>query len=258
MKVVILAGGMGTRLREETEYRPKPMVEIGGKPILWHIMKRYASYGLTEFVICLGYKGEIIKEYFYHYELLNNDFTIEFGEQKQVTIHNHHPEQGWRMTLADTGDQALKGARLKRIERYIDGDVFMMTYGDGVANIDLAALFAFHRRHGKLATVTGVNPAARFGELKIHGDRVERFREKPTNETGFISGGFFVFQRAIFDYLVDDDRCDLEVGPLDELALAGELMVYKHPGFWACMDTLRDVEYLNALWQQGQAAWKCW
>lgn len=258
MKVVILAGGLGTRLREETEYRPKPMVEIGGKPILWHIMKRYAAYGFNEFVICLGYKGDRIKEYFYHYELLNNDFTIEFGAPKKIDIHNLHLEQGWKITLADTGEHALKGARLKRIQKYIDSDLFMMTYGDGVADIDLHTLIAFHKQHGKLATVTGVNPAARFGELKISGDVVERFREKPDKSSGLISGGFFVFDSKLFDYLSDDDRCDLEIGALEEIAAAGELMVYKHQGFWACMDTLRDVEYLNNLWHDGKAAWKIW
>lgn len=179
MKIVIFAGGLGTRLREETEFRPKPMVSIGGRPILWHIMKIYAHYGFGEFILCLGHKGEMIKEYFYNYEVFNNDFTVELGNKKNIEIHNDHHERGWRVTLADTGDQALKGARLKRVEKYIDGDQFMMTYGDGVANININALLAFHKSHGKLVTVTGISPVSRFGELKIKGDRVESFIEKP-------------------------------------------------------------------------------
>ena len=258
MKVVILCGGLGTRLREETEFRPKPMVEIGGKPILWHIMKIYAHYGFKEFIFCLGYKGEMIKEYFYNYEVLNNDFTIELGDKKNIEIHSNHNEKGWRITLADTGDKALKGARLKRVEKYIDGDLFMVTYGDGVANVDIKSLLAFHQKHGKLATVTGINPAARFGELKVNGSQVEHFREKPKDGDGLVNGGFFVFNREIFDYLSADDLCDLEEGPLEKIAQEEKLMVYEHTGFWACMDTLRDMDYLNELWQQNKAAWKVW
>ena len=258
MQVVILCGGLGTRLREETEFRPKPMVEIGAHPILWHIMKIYAHYGLTDFILCLGYKGEMIKEYFYHYEVLNDDFTIELGNHKNIEIHNSHAETGWRVTLADTGDKALKGARLKRIEKYIIGDQFMMTYGDAVANIDINALLAFHRIHGKLATVTGINPTSRFGELKIKDNRVESFTEKPRTGSGLINGGFFIFDRSIFDYLSTNDDCDLEIGPLEKLAREGQFMVYKHTGFWACMDTLRDMEYLNNLWNENKAEWKIW
>jgi len=258
MKVVILCGGLGTRLREETEFRPKPMVEIGGKPILWHIMKIYAHYGFKEFILCLGYKGEMIKEYFYNYEVLNNDFTIELGYNKNVEIHRNHTEKGWRVTLADTGDKALKGARLKRVEKYIDGDQFMMTYGDGVANVDIRSVLAFHRSHGKLATVTGIAPASRFGELKINGDRVEAFNEKPETSSGLINGGFFVFNESIFECLSPDDNCDLEIGPLEEIAREGQLMVYKHRGDWACMDTLRDMDYLNKLWDENKAFWKVW
>jgi glucose-1-phosphate cytidylyltransferase len=258
MKVAILCGGLGTRLREETEFRPKPMVKIGAKPILWHIMKIYAHHGYNDFILCLGYKGEMIKEYFFNYEILNNDFTVEFGDNKGIQIHRQHGEKGWKVTLADTGHEALKGARLKRIQEYVEGDQFMVTYGDGVADIDINALLSFHEEHGKLATVTGINPASRFGELKISGDRVERFREKPEVSSEFISGGFFVFNRGIFDFLSASDECDLETGALEEVATAGQLMVYKHRGFWACMDTLRDMDYLNRLWDKKKAPWKVW
>lgn len=258
IKVVILCGGMGTRLREETEFRPKPMVEIGGKPILWHIMKIYAHYGYKDFVLCLGYKGEIIKEYFYNYKLLNNDFTVELGDNNNIEFYSNHSEKDWRITLANTGDKALKGARLKRAEKYIGDEQFMMTYGDGVADIDINSLLTFHNSHGKLATVTGINPASRFGELKINSDRVEAFYEKPKTSPGFINGGFFVFNRGIFDYLSDDDNCDLEIGPLEEIARRGQLMVYKHRGSWVCMDTLRDMDYLNKLWNENKSFWRVW
>lgn len=258
MKVVILCGGMGTRLRGETEYKPKPMVEIGAKPILWHIMKIYAHYGFKDFILCLGYKGEMIKEYFYNYEILNNDFTIELGDNKNIEIHSNHTEEGWRVTLADTGDKALKGARLKRVEKYIDSDQFMVTYGDGIANIGIDALLAFHNSHEELATVTGINPASRFGELKIKGNQVERFSEKPKTSSGLINGGFFVFRKGIFNYLSADDNCDLEIGALEKVANEGHLMVYKHTGFWACMDTIRDMDYLNKLWNENRAEWKVW
>ena len=258
MKVVILCGGLGTRLREETEFRPKPMVEIGGKPILWHIMKIYAHYGIKDFVLSLGYKGEMIKEYFYNYEILNNDFTIELGNKKHIEIHSNNTEKDWRITLADTGDKALKGARLKRVQQYVDDDIFMLTYGDGVADVDINALLSFHEKHGKLATVTGINPASRFGELKIKGDQVESFSEKPRDGDGLINGGFFVFNKGIFDYLSADENCDLEIGPLEKIAGEGQLMVYKHRRTWTCMDTIRDMEYLNKLWAEGKAEWKVW
>ncbi len=258
LQVVILCGGLGTRLREESEFRPKPMVNIGNRPILWHIMKIYACNGFTNFILALGYKGETIKNYFCHYELMNNDVTIELGKPENLLIHHGHDEAGWKITLADTGEKTMKGARLKKIERFIMGDTFMVTYGDGVANIDLNALVRFHRRHGKLATVTGINPTARFGELKISGDRVDSFSEKPQNGGGLINGGFFVFNRELFNFLSADDHCDLEYGPLEELARQGQLMVYTHKGFWACMDTLRDVEYLNNLWASNIADWKIW
>ncbi len=258
MKVVILCGGAGTRLREETEFRPKPMVNIGPYPILWHIMKYYSQFGFKEFVLALGYKGDMIKNYFCHYELMNNDVTIELGQPEKTCIHYAHDEAGWKITLADTGEKSLKGARLKKVEKYIVGDTFMMTYGDGIADVDISKLLAFHQAHGKLATVTGINIASRFGELKIDGDSVETFSEKPQDGKGFINGGFFVFSRKILDYLTTDDLCDLEVGPLEQIAGEGQLMVYKHRGFWACMDTLRDMEYLNKIWNDGRARWKIW
>ncbi len=258
MKVVILCGGLGTRLREETEFRPKPMVNIGTRPILWHIMKIYAHYGFNDFVLALGYKGGMIKNYFFNYELMNNDVTIELGKQEQFSIHQQHDEIGWKITLANTGEKALKGARLKKVEKYIDGDTFLMTYGDGLTNVNVRDLVAFHKQHGKLATMTAINPTTRFGELKIDGNQVTSFREKPDNSEGYINGGFIVFNREIFSYLNEDDSCDLEYGPMERIAEAGELMVLKHDGFWACMDTLRDMDYLNDLWRNNKAEWKVW
>lgn len=258
MQVVILCGGLGTRLREETEYRPKPMVNIGNRPILWHIMKIYAQYGHKEFILSLGYKGEMIKEYFYHYEILNNDVTLELGCPEKICIHQCHEENGWKITLADTGQKALKGARLKKIEKYITDDEFMMTYGDGVANIDINELLAFHHSHGKLVTVTGVNLASRFGELKVDGNCVEAFNEKPESGSGLLNGGFFVLNKSVFDYLSVDDNCDLEFGPLEKIAHEGQMMVYRHTRSWACMDTLRDMDYLNKLWNENKAFWKIW
>ena len=258
MKVVILCGGFGARLREETEYRPKPMVNIGLRPILWHIMKYYSQFGCKDFVLALGYKGEMIKNYFCHYELMNNDVTLKLGHPENMRIRHSHNEIDWEITLANTGQKTLKGGRLKKVEKYITGETFMMSYGDGIADVDINSLLAFHKSHGKMATVTGINPASRFGELKTDGDRVESFSEKPKNGGSLINGGFFVFNRSIFDFLSVDDSCDLEVGPLEEIAKDGQLMVYKHRGFWACMDTLRDMEYLNKLWSSGTAPWKVW
>jgi len=256
-QVVILCGGLGTRLREETEFRPKPMVEIGGRPILWHIMKTYAHYGYTDFILCLGYKGEMIKEYFYNYEVLNNDFTVELGSGN-MSAHSTHSEAGWTVTLADTGFDALKGARLKRVEQYIDSDQFMVTYGDGVADVDITALADFHHSHGRIATLTGVSAHARFGRLKLEGDRVVDFAEKPGVSEDVVNGGFFVFNREILDRLDSDSDCDLEYGVLEDLASEGELMIYKHAGFWGCMDTQRDMDYLSDLWGKGEALWKTW
>ncbi len=258
MKVVILCGGLGTRLREETEFRPKPMVNIGNRPILWHIMKIYAHYGIRDFILALGYKGDMIKNYFCHYEIMNNDVTIELGRPEHICIHQRHDEVGWKITLADTGEKSLKGARLKKIQKYIPEETFMTTYGDGIANIDIKALLAFHQQHGKLATVTGINPAARFGELRLEGNQVKSFQEKPRDGEGLINGGFFVFNRGIFNYLTEEQNCDLEYGAMEKIAREGQLMVFKHEGFWACMDTLRDMDYLNALWEKNQAEWRIW
>ena len=256
MKVVILCGGMGTRLREETEFRPKPMAEIGGKPILWHIMKIYASYGFKDFILCLGYKGEIIKQYFLSYEMMSCDITVELGSNN-VKVHNSHQEQGWLVTLAQTGANAMTGARVKRIEKHINEDMFMLTYGDGVADVDIKKLLEFHKSHGKIGTVTGVHPSSRFGELVVDGNRVQEFGEKPQIKEGFINGGFFVFNRKFFDYLKDDDGCTLEGKPLEHLASDSELMLHKHKGFWQCMDTYRDLLLLNNLWKT-KSPWKVW
>ena len=257
MKVVILCGGMGTRLREETEVRPKPMVEIGGRPILWHIMKTYAHFGYRDFILCLGYKGEVIKQYFYNYEVLSNDFTVDL-RSGEIVVHKTNDEHGWRVTLADTGLTTKTGARVKRVQRYLDSDLFMVTYGDGVTDLDLRRLVAFHQAHGKIGTVTGVSPPSRYGELLIAGDRVMAFREKPPEGTAVINGGYFVFKRAFLDYLSAGDECVLERAPLERLANDGELMVYSHTGFWQCMDTYRDMEYLKELWNLGEAPWKVW
>lgn len=258
MEVVILCGGFGTRFREETAYRPKPMVDIGERPILWHIMKYYAAFGHHEYVLSLGYKGRMIKEYFANYELMNSDVTFELGRPDQPQIHHAHGEVGWRVTLADTGLNALKGARLKKVERHVRGDTFMVTYGDGLADVDLDGLLRFHRSHGRIATVTGINPTSRFGELGIEGDQVKTFREKPRSANSLVNGGYFVFNRRIFEYLAADDSCDLEVGPLEQVARDGELMVFQHRGNWACMDTDRDRAHLNKLWDEGTAFWKRW
>lgn len=253
-----MCGGLGTRLKEETEYRPKPMVNIGNRPILWHIMKIYSYYGYNDFILCLGYKGNIIKEYFYNYEILSSDFTIELGRRDSVEIHNSHNEVGWKLTLADTGEKALKGARLKKIEKYIDSDTFMVTYGDGLANININDLVGFHKKHGKMATLTGVMPPSRFGTLKLKENAIEKFTEKPQVTGDYVNGGFFVLNREIFDNLTLDDSCDFEIGVLDKLAERGELMMYKHDKEWMCMDNIRDVEYLNNLWSSNQSFWKIW
>ncbi len=257
--VVLLCGGAGTRLREETQFMPKPMVAIGNRPTLWHIMKIYDHYGFKKFIICLGYKGEMIKEYFMHYKMMNNDITVKLGAKEEIEIHNGHSCDDWQITLSDTGTKALKGARIKRIEKYIDSEIFMVTYGDGVADINIQKLLEFHVSHGKIATVTGVRPKfLKFGELNIEEDRVTRFTEKPAYKGNYVNGGFFVFNRKLFDYLDDKDECELEADPLTRISSEGELMVYKHNGFWACMDTIRDTEYLNGLWKNNQAAWKVW
>lgn len=257
MKVVLLCGGLGTRLREETEFRPKPMVEVGGRPILWHIMKTYAHHGFREFVICLGYKGQAIREYFLNYEAMNNDVTIGLGRESFVDAHGAHEEQDFQVTLAETGDDTMTGGRVKRIERYITGDVFMVSYGDGVSDIDVSRLLAFHRSHGRLATVSAVRPISRFGVLQIGEDgSVARFAEKPRSE-GWISAGYFVFDRRVFDYL-GGTGCVLEEEPLARLAAEGELRAYRHEGFFFAMDTYREYAALNEMWRSGKAPWKVW
>jgi glucose-1-phosphate cytidylyltransferase len=256
-QVVILCGGMGTRLREETEFRPKPLVEIGGKPILWHIMKIYSHFGFNDFVLCLGYKGHMIKEYFLNYRMMNSDFTLRLNSPDHPEFHSVNAHEPWSITFADTGAETMTGARVKRIEPFITGDDFMLTYGDGVADIDIGRLLEFHRGHGKIATVTGVRTQSRYGELSVQDGQVKRFSEKPQSEEGLISGGFFAFRRQIFDYLPDDDGCALERGPLESLAQQGQLMSYTHTGYWHCMDTYRDFIALNELWRQ-DAPWKVW
>ncbi|ABO50418.1 glucose-1-phosphate cytidylyltransferase [Desulforamulus reducens MI-1] len=258
MKVVILCGGKGTRLKEETAFRPKPLVTVGKKPILWHIMKYYSHYGFKDFILCLGYLGEMIKQYFIQYDLMNNDLTISFDSRSEIQIHRKQ-DLDWQVTLADTGIEAMTGCRLKRIEKYIgDAADFMVTYGDGLCNVDLAELYHFHRSHGCLATVTGVRPLSRFGELAVQGDTVKTFSEKTQVTRGWINGGFFVFRREIFNYLTNQDDCVLEREPLEHLTMDSQLKVFKHRGFWHCMDTYRDMEQLNKLWQVGHAPWEVW
>ncbi len=255
MKAVMLCGGLGTRLREQTEFRPKPMVEVGGKPILWHIMKIFAHYEIRDFVVCIGYRGDVIKEYFLDYEARNNDFTISLGRSHDITFHDQHQESDWRVTVADTGAETQTGGRVKRVQRYVDGDRFMVTYGDGLADVNIKELLAFHEAHGRLATITTVRPLSRFGVLDIDDDGgVEHFREKPQVD-GWVNAGFFVFEREVFDYL--DEDCVLERDPLERLAKEGQLSAYRHEGFWQPMDTYRESQLLNDLWNEG-APWRVW
>lgn len=255
MKTIILAGGLGTRLSEETALKPKPMVEIGEHPILWHIMKIYAAYGMTDFILPLGYKGDVIKRYFLDYHALNRDFTIRL-KGGQITFHDSEIED-WSVQLVDTGLNTMTGGRLKRLAAHLGGETFCMTYGDGVSNVDIQALVAFHRAQGCLATVTAVRPPARFGGLAFEGDRVVEFVEKPQIGEGWINGGFFVLEPAVLDYIDSDDTI-FERDPLERLARDNQLSAYRHEGFWQSMDTLRDVKYLNSLWETGQALWKVW
>lgn len=257
MKIVILCGGFGTRLREETEYKPKPMVEIGDMPILWHIMKIYSTYGFNEFILCLGYKGEMIKDYFYHYKMRNNDFSMDLKDGN-ITLFDSKEENDWNIILANTGLNSMTGARIKRIEKYIDTDQFMVTYGDGVTNLNISELLKFHKKHKKIGTVTGVYPPSRYGELRIEDDRVVSFDEKPDTGVAPISGGYFVFNKEFFDYLNTDESCVLEKEPLARLARNKQLKVYNHKGFWQCMDTYRDYTFLNDLWKSNKAQWKVW
>lgn len=257
---MILCGGFGTRLREETEVLPKPMVKIGDRPILWHIMKLYSAHGLKEFILCLGYRGHVIKEYFLNYKAHNADFTVRLGMPEAVQYHNNHDEEDWTVTLVETGHAAQTGARVVRALPYVNGDTFCLTYGDGLGDIDIAALMAFHRGHGKLATVTGVRPPGRFGEIRTGPEgRALEFNEKPQVTDGIINGGFFVLQRgAIASYFDKRDDLVLEQEPLQHLARDNELMVYVHEGFWQPMDTYREAKLLEELWKSGKAPWKVW
>jgi glucose-1-phosphate cytidylyltransferase len=255
-KVVLLCGGLGTRMREETEFRPKPLVEVGGKPLLWHIMKLYSAHGFNEFVCCLGYRGSMIKQYFLEDHALSSDMTVSLASGD--VQYARRDVEDWTVSLVDTGDESMTGARVKRVANHLgDSDVFMVTYGDGVADIDIADLIDFHRSHGRLATVTGVHPPSRFGELVHEGGEVTRFAEKPLTDS-LISGGFFVFDRVVLDRLSYDPSCVLEREPLESLASDGQLQVYRHDGFWQCADTVRDVELLRGLWDRGEAPWRVW
>ena len=255
MKAVILAGGLGTRISEETTVRPKPMVEVGGKPVLWHILKSYSHHGVNDFVICLGYKGYLIKEYFANYFLHTSDVTFDLREN-QMEVHHKHAEP-WRVTLVDTGENTQTGGRLRRVADYLGDETFCFTYGDGVSDVDIAASIAFHRQQGRLATVCAVQPPGRFGALDIEGARITRFQEKPTGDGSWINGGFFVLEPGVLD-LIDGDACVWERAPLEALAARGQLAAYVHDGFWAPMDTLRDKTRLEELWQSGSAPWKKW
>ena len=256
MKVVILAGGLGTRISEESVTRPKPMAEIGDKPILWHIMKMYSHFGFNEFIICAGYKGYQIKEYFHNYWLHNADVTFDMRSHEcEVHADTNEP---WRVTVVDTGADTMTGGRVKRIEPYVDGETFMLTYGDGVADVDIRALLAVHRESGRAATLTAVQPSGRFGALELgEGNRVDCFREKPIGDGDWINGGFFVMEPSVFDRIADDETV-LERAPLESLAADGQLGVYKHRGFWQPMDTLRDKNHLENLWSSSSAPWKVW
>ena len=257
MKVIILAGGWGTRLEGEDGRIPKPMISIGNRPILWHIMKIYSHYGFNEFIICLGVKADVVKNYFFNYESINSDFTIDMATGN-IEYKVDHNEKDWKVTLVDTGLNTLKGGRIKRIEKYLSSNINMLTYGDGVGDININHLVEFHKSHGKTVTITGVHPPARFGELIENKGKVEFFQEKPQTSQGMINGGFMVFNKNMLDYITEDNKSDFEIGPLEELAQSEEVMVYKHEGDWECMDHGRDVAYLNKLWHKKKAFWKVW
>jgi glucose-1-phosphate cytidylyltransferase len=260
MKVVIMCGGVGSRLKEETEARPKPMVKIGEYPILYHIMKHYAHYGFKEFILALGYKGDMIKDYFLQLEYQTHDITITTGSNSSVEIHKcRSAHDDWKITLVNTGLNTLKGGRLKRIEKFLgDDERFMMTYGDGVSDVNLHKLLNFHRSHGKKVTLTGVIPTMRFGEVFAQEDGTIRFREKDPGHAAFINGGYFVIERSVLDLLSPDENQDFEIGPLEDLSDEGEVMMNRHWSFWHCMDNIRDVNALNGMWNSGEAPWKIW
>ena len=260
MKVVILCGGMGTRIRDVSELLPKPMVEIGGRPILWHVMKTYAHYGYKDFILCLGYKGEAIKDYFLNYETRNTDLTIELGQNNHLQIHGNHSEQGWRITLANTGLESMTGGRLGKVREYLAGESdFMLTYADGVADINIEELVKFHRGHGKAITVTAVHPSARFGEMRVEGTAVRKFHEKPQTKSDYINGGFIVAKRDFLDKYIDDDPdLILEQKPLRQAGRDGQMQAFLHEGFWQCMDTARERMMLEELLAGGEAPWVVW
>jgi glucose-1-phosphate cytidylyltransferase len=260
MKVVILCGGRGTRLREETEFRPKPMLPIGNRPILWHIMKTYAHQGHREFVLCLGYKGEMIREYFRNYLWNTCDTTLRLGMEPEAKFHSHHDEEDWTVTLADTGENSMTAYRVHKIERYLGGDQdFLLTYGDGVGNVDINAAIRGHQESGKICTLTAVHPPGRFGELSLdEAGKVLGFNEKPQAEEGWINGGFMVCSRRLFQYLPGDPKLMLEQEPMRRLAAEGQLAVFRHEGFWQPMDTFQEMLLLNSLWEKGNAPWKTW
>lgn len=255
MKAVILAGGLGTRISEESHLKPKPMVEIGGKPILWHIMKMYSHHGINDFIICLGYKGYVIKEYFNNYFLHMSDVTFDMRENKMEVHHNH--AEPWRVTLVDTGEHSMTGGRLKRVVDYLDDEPFCFTYGDGVSDLDIGELIAFHRQHGKMATVTAVSPPGRYGALTREGNKVVGFSEKPRGDGGLINGGFFVLSKKVIDF-IDNDMTSWEGDSIARIANIGQLMSFEHQGFWQPMDTLREKNVLEELWLSNQAPWKFW
>ena len=256
MKALILAGGLGTRLREETEFRPKPMVEVGGRPILWHIMKNLAHFGVTDFIVATGYKSQMIKEYFLNYEAWNSDFTVELGSKNTLIFHEEHEESNWSVTIAFTGDTTMTGGRVLMASRYLDDEPFLVTYGDGLADVDIDALRRHHAKSGCLATVTTVQPRSRFGVMEVNAQgRVLAFSEKPKLE-GWVNIGFFIMEPQVLEYL--DDECVLENEPLMRLATEGNLSAYRHPGFWQPMDTYRESQMLNELWDSGRAQWRVW
>ena len=256
MKVVLLAGGLGTRISEESQFKPKPMIEIGGKPILWHIMKEYAHYGFNEFIVCAGYKQEVIKEWFANYFIHNSDITFDFTHSDRIIVHNESLES-WKVTVVDTGLSTLTGGRIKRIKEYIGSEPFLMTYGDGVSNVNITELIERNKKFGKLATLTAVLPEGRFGVMDIEGNKIKSFREKSKEDAGWINGGYMVLEPGIMDY-IDGDDIMFEREPLENLAKNGQLMCYKHKGFWQCMDTLRDKQKLENLWNSKRAPWKTW
>jgi glucose-1-phosphate cytidylyltransferase len=255
---MILCGGAGTRLREETEHRPKPMVEVGGRPILWHIMKTYAHYGYTDFIMCLGYRANVIKEYFLNYDAMNNDFTLKLGQSRDIEYRDRKVEQDFKVTLSDTGVETMTGARVKRASVYVDSDLFMVTYGDGLSDVNIEKLVAFHHSHGKLATMTSVRPQGRFGVLEMtDAGQVTSFAEKPAS-VGWINAGFMVLHRDALRFFDTAPECVMEHEPLEQLAREGQLMAYRHDGFFFAMDTYREYRELNALWDSGRAPWKVW